>query len=487
VPRHPLVAAGIAVGVTALALLVAFLIVPGLRSESRVVSTPDGELRGTVVDGVRRWLGIPYAQAPVGERRWQPPADVEPWDGERDATEFGAPCLQPEPYSYGQSEPLTALPGSSEDCLTLNVMRPDDDRTGLPVVVWLHGGGFISGTGRTTVVTQTGLLERGAVVVSVNYRLGQLGFFAHPALHGRVANFGLLDQVAALEWVRDSIESFGGDPANVTLAGGSAGAVSVNALMAMPRAEGLFQRAVALSAPSDAPAHSLSMARRRGRAAFPDLDAAGLRALPPTALLSSTFNLLLGDAPIRDDVLPRPAADVFAAGEEDDVPYLVGTTVGEFDDAAFRGLGSDPATLRRTLGGKRHAYLVRAYGESDYKQSVLNDVIFGLPAWRMSRQHDRIAPTYRYLFAGAGRGSLHGSDVPYLFDATTARNAATLAEEMGDVLYAFVTTGHPEGESEWLRASTGQIAVITPDAVQILKDPTARRLRALNRVLGPTG
>lgn len=482
-PRRALVAAAIATGATALVLVVAFLVVPGLRSDAGVVELESGgTLRGSVSDGVRSWRGVPYAEPPVGERRWRPPAPVEPWSGERNATEYAAPCLQPAPYTFDQRAPLKPLEGSSEDCLYLNLSRPDDEATGLPVVVWLHGGGFFGGNGNSDVVNESGLVDRGALVVSVNYRLGRLGFFGHPAIRGDVGNFALLDQIAALRWVQDNIAAFGGDPDNVTLMGGSAGAMAVNALLATDRAAGLFDRAVALSAPSDVAARTLAEARRLGARDFPGLAADDLRALPAEDLLSSSFNVLTGDAPLLDAVLPTPSARVLATGGGAAVPYLVGTTSHEWDDAVWRSLDEDPVALRASLGGPLHARLERAYGRS-FDPAVLSDLVFVRPAWRVALGHDRSAPTYRYLFDGLGADSTHGTDLPYLLDLADVE-APAVADRLCDLLFAFAQTGHPGSGREWPRVSTGRVLLVTDAQVEKRPDPTADRLRALDRFVG---
>ncbi len=257
------------------------------------------------------------------------------------------------------------------------------------------------------------------VVVTVNYRLGQLGYFAHPALGGDVANFGLLDQIAALDWVHDNIAEFGGDPTEVTLAGGSAGAMSVNALMTTPAADGLFQRAISQSAPGDWRAQTFAQASSRARRAFPEMSADDLRALKPRDLLSSTFNVLTGDAPIIDSVLPERAVDAFATGREAEIPYLVGTTAGEFSDAEFVLAGGDPDRVRGRLGGGRHAALVAAYGASSYRRHVLDDVLFTAPAVALASLHGARAPTFRYRFAVAGADTGHGSEIGFVFDTIT--------------------------------------------------------------------
>ena len=408
------------------------------------VATTSGAVEGTVQNGVRTWRGLPYAAPPTGELRWRAPQPPESWDGVRAASVYGDSCFQPDSYAYGTPDAeLEPRGASSEDCLFLNVSRPDDASAGLPVVVFLHGGGFFSGSGSQPVFNSAAFVERGVVLVSVNYRLGRLGWFAHPALDGGVANYGLLDQVAALRWVRDNVAAFGGSADDVTVMGASAGAMSVNALMVAPDARGLFSRAIAESAPTDAAAQTLPEAREEGEEAFPDATADELRALPATALLSSTFNVLRGDALILDDVLPETASAGFAAGREAPVPYLAGTTSQEFSDAQLASIDTDVDAVRAGLGGTRHDELVAAYGgRASYDAHVLDDYLFTEPAYRLTREHAARAPSYRYVFDVLGEGSGHGTEVPYVLDA--AGTDAQRADEIADYWVAFARGGEPQ-------------------------------------------
>ena len=430
-----------------------------------VVATEAGNVLGVRDREIRSWRGIPYAAAPVGDLRWRPPQQPEPWDDVIGVSEYGDSCAQPDDYVYGAAS-LMMRPGSSEDCLYLNVNRPDDDRRDLPVMVWLHGGGFFSGNGSGAVVNSPTLVDRGVVVVTINYRLGRLGFFAHPALRQGVANLGLLDQMAALRWVRANIAEFGGNAGNVTLVGGSAGAMSVNALMASPQGVGLFDRAIAQSAPSDQRSQTLGQARRKGAEAYPGLSASELRALPPEALLSSTFNTLLGDAPIVDSVLPRTAADTFEAGDELPVPYLVGTTSEEFSNTDYEVLGRDAKGLRSAIGGRAHETVAAAYGPA-FDRQVLDDLFFTMPALRRAHEHAERAPTFRYVFDVDRQGSRHGAEVSYVFDdpdSFVGDDARLRADEVADYWVAFATTGRPDvpGLPTWPEAVESGYLRFTP-------------------------
>jgi para-nitrobenzyl esterase len=456
----------------------------GRSDDALVVATRSGLVRGVAEGDVRSWRGLPYAAAPVGDLRWAPPQRSPAWDGVRDASAFGPACLQPAEYTFGDRR-LEPLPGSSEDCLFLNVTRPAAPADGarLPVIVWVHGGGLFQGSGST--VDPSALAARGAVVVTLNHRLGRLGYFAHPALDQDVANLGLLDQVAALVWVRENIAAFGGDPRSVTVMGGSAGAISVNALMATPMAQGLFDRAIAQSAPGDSAARTVADLRRQGARDFPGLSAADLRALPASELLSSTFNVLRGDAPVVDEVLPESVADAFAAGREAKVPYLVGTTDGEFSDGDYRAAGGDPDALRARLGGADHDALVAAYGRDEFREHALDDLVFQAPAVSLALLHAERAPTFRYRFGVDPGGSAHGADTPYVFGSEQV-GRPRLARAMADYWVAFARTGAPrvDGLPAWPRAAGTSYLELGADGPRpVARDPWTARLAALNAVV----
>lgn len=501
--RRNLPAAAFAVAATVVAIVVVLLAAPGevdpppagpgsstpgaVTALDDVVTTTSGDVRGITDGSVSAWLGLPFAAPPTGRLRWRPPEPAEPWDGVREASSFGASCLQPDPYDFGDAA-LSAREGTDEACLFLNVARPDDATRDLPVVVWLHGGGFFSGNGATAVAEGSALVERGIVLVSVNYRLGRLGFFAHPSLEQDVANFGLLDQAAALRWVRANVAAFGGDPGNVTLAGGSAGGMSVNALMASPVGRGLFDKAISQSAPSDERSLPLAAARRRGARAFPGLAPRLLRALPPEDLLSSTFNTLSGDAPILDRVLPVPSARAFATGKVRAVPYVVGTTAEEFSDDDYRSFGVDPGALRDALGGDDHDALAAAYGRNAYAADVLDDLVFDLPAVERAITHGRRAPTFRYVFAGPDYSG-HGAEGPFVFDTVEGGRGGRLSDAVADYWVAFARTGRPAvpGLPVWPQAVGGgasgylELGPAGPTARAV--EPHLDRLRALRSAL----
>src|SRR5947209_4624122 len=310
-----------------------------------VVDTTSGKLEGLAEAGLQVFRGIPFAAPPVGELRLRAPRAVKPWTGVRPATEFG--CWSP------QNSPATTLSGQlpgeqAEDCLSLNVWTPAADSARRPVLVWIHGGGFIGGSGAMNLYAGARLAARGdVVVVTVNYRLGILGFLAHPDLAdsdaadgaaGATGNWGLLDQVAALRWVRDNIAGFGGDPDKVTVFGESAGGMSVSDLLAMPSTEGLFRRAIVQSGPPNA----VSMEKAEGITAklLAELgvtSVAALRELPQQTLLDAQAKLVaerrsegLPLLPVVDEVtIPLAPQRAIAAGVARDIELLIGTNRDE--------------------------------------------------------------------------------------------------------------------------------------------------------------
>jgi para-nitrobenzyl esterase len=467
-----------------------------------VVRTDAGTVVGQETDGVRNWLGVPYAAPPVDDLRWRAPQPPIEWSGRLEADEFGPPCLQ-----AGQQ---ILNPDSMEDCLYLNVHRPAVMTDDLPVMVWIHGGGLKTGSSTLPIEMAKGLVDQGVVLVSVSYRLGRLGYFAHPALEAEaeergeepVANFGLLDQIAALEWVQDNIEGFGGDPDEVTVFGISAGGVSVNYLMSSPKADGLFDRAVSQSGlggerPMDwdaAVALGDSLATSLDA---PDADVDELRALNAKAVAKLPALLLRNEIPVVDPVLPKSVAETFAAGEEADVPYIVGATDLEMIPTFFVPLGVDADMLSRELVKGRQGEALAAYGGiTEFRRHFPNDVIFGEPARNLALAHGDDAPTYLYRFSIADPqtremygGALHGDDYPFVFgfgaDAPDVPNADQLATEMAQCWADFAQGEDPDcGGVEWPEVGDGELMEFTNDGPQALtEDPWRERLDLVESII----
>lgn len=457
-----------------------------------VVETDAGLLEGFDHEGVRSWRGIPYAAPPVGDLRWRAPQPAAPWGGVRDATDFGTDCLH---------APSTTTHPSSEDCLFLNVERPVEADGDLPVLVWIHGGGFVMGSGRTEAADGEAFVRRGVLLVTLNYRLGRLGFLAHPALGSESANAGLLDQVAALEWVQDNIADFGGDPDRVTVGGGSAGGLSVNTLMASPTTDGLFSQAISQSGLGREPTQTLARATAEGRRLASDagaLDAAALRSLDAAQVMTWPLDVFAGQVPVVDGALvTAPVGEVFGAGGEQDVPYLVGSTDLDLEADLLEplGLADDARALLRSAGERG---LLRAYTTPDaVRRHLMADAVFTEPARLLATAHAARAPTWRYrfevvtpeAFARVG-GAPHASELPYVFDGVlplgAEQDAPGMADVVSDYWASFVITGDPNraGAPTWPTAEDGALLRLTnAGAVTEPVDPWQRRLDAVRRVV----
>lgn len=437
--------------------------------------TVQGVLTGREADGVRSFKGVPYARSPAGELRWRPPQAAPAWAGERDAGQVGAICIQPPANGDNGVGPLPM----SEDCLTLNIWAPADRAGPRPVMVWIHGGGLNNGSGTAALYDGTNLARRGVVVVTVNYRLGRLGFFDHPALAAErtpgepAANYGLMDVIAALEWVRDNARSFGGDPGAVTIFGESAGGALVTRLMIAEEARGLFHRAVVQSGlgrdegtPLDAPRRDGGPSMQdRGRAfagakGLAGATAEALRSLPAEAFLAPAPSFYGGDLLVRDGALIDADVEAaFAAGREAPVPFVIGTNSAEFwwmkpSDLSPYGALDDAMTAE-----ERAAFLAAYGGQAGYDRHLLTDLVFAEPARHLARLHARNGhPAYLYRFDVVSaampephEGATHASERQYVFDTLTASPWPTAemdqraADAMAGYWTTFATTGDPNG------------------------------------------
>jgi para-nitrobenzyl esterase len=483
---------------TALALAAAGALV-ATGAASQEVRIEDGALKGVAADGVESFKGIPYAAPPVGPLRWRAPQPATPWTGVRAADKYGAICMQKvDPKDNG-----VAAGPPSEDCLTLNVFAPAGAK-GLPVMVWIHGGGFVNGSATAALYDGSALARQGVVVVTVNYRLGRFGFFAHPALSAEqkgtpVANYGLMDQIAALRWVHQNIAAFGGDPARVTVFGESAGGMAVNRLMMIGQARGLFSQAIVESGVGREKGQTLTQAEATGAAFAAKLgasDLAALRALPADKIIAAGDpQVLSGELPILDgELLTENPAEAFAAGHEARVPYLVGSNSLEFPNPGAAMI--KPKILHLTP--EQQAALVKAYGGQEaFDAHVVSDVIFGEPArWLAKQTASQGAPTWLYRFSVVSEkapkmlqgGAVHASDRQYVFKTlsastwpTDARDAA-LAETISAYWVAFAKTGDPNGAGRpaWpLYGASDELINFTNDGPVAEKTPDAAPLDAL--------
>ncbi|HEV7384675.1 MAG TPA: carboxylesterase family protein [Phenylobacterium sp.] len=441
--------------------------------EPPTVRVAQGEARGVAEDGVAVFKGLPYAAPPVGPLRWRPPQAPRKWTGLRDAAAFGPDCVQ----KRGGWDPTQSKLPVSEDCLTLNVWAPAAKGPARPVMVWIHGGGFTMGSGSQPLFDGAKLARRGIVVVTLNYRLGRFGFFAHPALAAEnpgaaTGNYGLMDQVAALQWVRRNIAAFGGDPAKVTIFGESAGGGSVIQLMLMAPARGLFRAAAAESGGGRDDWPTLAGAERAGVAFAAKSGVVGsdagaaerLRGLPPATLLGG-LDLLSPEpdtysGPMIDGRLVTTRASAgFAADRQARVPFLVGANSNELGMIPAPFLAPMTAALAKQLGADRDA-VVRAYGSREaYDAHLTSDMTFVEPARFLAGQTaGRGQLTWLYSFGyvptalrPGQTGAGHASELAFVFGnldvlikpATAEDEAAAVL--VGDYWTAFAKTGDPNG------------------------------------------
>lgn len=408
-----------------------------------IVRAPAGAVHGEVNGDLQVFRGIPYAQAPTGWRRWKPPVAMKAWKGVREAVQFGPACIQPQ--SRAGSIYAQQYPAVSEDCLSLNVWAPAKIAKA-PVLVWIHGGALATGSSSEGSYDGAALAKRGVVVVSINYRLGILGYLAHPELsressQGISGNYGLLDQIAALKWVKRNIAAFGGDAANVTIAGESAGALSVMYLMAAPQARGLFAKAIAQSAYmistpelrtsnfGDIPAEAIGV-YLTGKLGATDLR--GLRTMDAAAITEAAGKA--GYAPfgtVDGQILRHQLAVTFDLGEQAKVPILAGFNSGEIRSLRF--LAPPPpadaaayvALVRERYGDLADDFL-KLYPPSDLAETVLlppRDALYGWTAERLVRkQTAQGLPGFLYYFDhgypaadALGLHAFHASEIPYVF------------------------------------------------------------------------
>jgi len=473
-----------------------------------------GVLVGGEANGVRSFKGVPYARPPVGDLRWRAPQPAEPWGGERDAGQVGAICIQPPANGDNGVGPLPM----SEDCLTLNVWAPADREGPLPVMVWIHGGGLNNGSGTAALYDGSNLAKRGVVVVTINYRLGRLGFFGHPALTAEaggedlVGNYGFADVIAALEWVRDNAAAFGGDPGNVTIFGESAGGALVTRLMISEPARGLFHRAVVQSGlgrdqgtPTFRSVEGSPSLEQRGRAfavaaGLPeDATVEQLRALPAERLLRPAPSFYGGDLLVIDGydgggLVEGDVEPAFAAGREAPVPLIIGANSAEFwwmkpSDLSPYGAIDDPMTPE-----ERAAFLAAYGGQGGYDQFVLSDLVFNEPARHLARLHARNGhPTYLYRFDVVSAampephaGATHASERQYVFDnlAASPWPTAEMDQRAADAMAGYWTTfaakGDPNGAGRpgWpeFRAEPDRLLEFTNDGPVAKAVPFAERL-----------
>lgn len=442
-----------------------------------VATIDSGKVEGAVSDGVASWKGIPFAAPPLGELRWRAPQPVARWSEVRQTTAYAADCMQlPFP---SDAAPLGTKP--NEDCLYLNVWKPANSGARLPVIVWIYGGGFVNGGSSPPTYSGAELAKQGAVVISFNYRIGRLGFFAHPQLsretgaRSALGNYGFMDQIAALQWIKRNAAAFGGDAANVTISGESAGGMSVNALLTSPLSQGLFSKAVVMSggdggtAPTPLAAVEkigVNFASGKGIAHDDPKALAKLRALPAEAVVDG-LNLAnfmqqgtpTYHGPFVDGTLAIDSKAAFAAGRVHKVPVMIGATSAD--------IGGKTGFM--VAGGRSLAATLADHGVPVY-------------AYRFSYVADSAAKP------GAGAG--HATDIPFFFDTValkygqqaTARDI-DVGKTMSTYMVNFAKRGDPNGSGlpawpRYARASDQLMDFAAGGKSVALKDPWGAEIDA---------
>jgi para-nitrobenzyl esterase len=499
-------------------------------NDPTLVQIDSGLLQGVSTDGVISFKGIPFAQPPIGPLRWRVPRPPKPWEGVREAKTFGPDPLQ----TIGKTPPIAGL---SENCLYLNLWRPDPsaekNAKPLPVMVWIYGGGLVRGG--ASIYPGDSLARQGIIVVTFNYRVGRLGFFAHPALAAQSpaeprGNYGYMDQIAALQWVQRNIAAFGGDPANITIVGESAGGGSVLVLLTSPAARGLFHKAI-LQSPgiptaragatpmrSLAAAESIAVEYARQQA-ITGQDAAALeklRALSAQTLLHGTDNYIqaimggpgipgLSHSIIDGQIVVEPPETALRAGRHAKVPIIVGANNADLaaspahtKDALFAQFGALAPQARALYDPSGNSSL------SDLIQAVIADQAMVEPSRHLAQCFTQAGcPAYFYRFSyvlQAHRdkvpGALHAAEIPYAFDAIArlTKGAASKSDlDMADAMSAywvdFIKTGDPNapGRPQWkpFDPATSEVLNFTNNGITFGTDPLKERLDLWRSVWEP--
>lgn len=477
------------------------------------VTLDSGTIRGTSKDGESVFLGVPFAAPPVGPLRWKAPQPVAHWSGVRAAEAFGPACIQ-----FKKSDAVYAANGpTSEDCLYLNVWAPKQAGTKkLPVMLFIHGGSWVLGAGGLPIYDGAALAKRGVIVVTINYRLGMLGFFAHPALtaenpNGDLGNYALMDQIASLKWVQRNIAQFGGDPGNVTIFGESAGAVAVQAMVASPEARGLFARGISesgggvaligsiRSGPMNQEALGAAWAKNAG---LDNATPEQLRAVPVDKLVAAPAGTRLM---IDGRILALNPGDAIRKGVSAPVPLIFGGNSYEASLVQFTD------AFARTILGAPYDTLLAGYARAPSRAGPAADLrtqgLFIQPTrWlaQLNAQHGH--PGYAYYFTQVPAslratvpGTIHGGEIPYLFgtrfgDETLDEDDRRVGKLIGDYWVNFARTGDPNGPGlpRWQKMTATDAPYLWIDAHPQTRQPTALEeqvqqadIAAAGRMWGP--
>lgn len=450
------------------------------------VITSYGQVSGEEINGVSVWKGIPYAKAPVGNLRFRPPQIPEAWDGIYDATQFGPSAIQPvsEIMNFLGSD----INETSEDCLRLNIWSQKADGKLRPVMVWIHGGAFMNGSGSSLGYDGTSFaLESDVVIVTINYRLGVLGFLHLGDIGGEAyassGNCGILDQIAALKWIKENIEAFGGDPTNITLFGESAGAMSIGILLAVPEAKGLFNKAILQSGAARNVLNRMT-ANHVTSGILANLgvgvdELSKLEEIPIEKLLDAAKNvppMALG--PVLDGMFISEHPEIsIANGSSKDIPILIGTNKDEyrlftFFDPSWKGLNKEEIELRFERSLRKWSEIAQHYLNAEHMNQALYEKLmsfemFTSPAiWLAEKQTEQGSPVWMYRFEwetpilNGGLKSCHALEIPFVFHGIDKEGAKfllgsspdkTLANQMHASWSAFAKNGNPNtsGVPEW--------------------------------------
>lgn len=438
------------------------------KKETITIKTDKGEIRGYRDNDLDIYKGIPYAKPPVGNRRWRAPEPMDSWEGIKDCTKFSASCMQDkqkaeEPYT--QEFVIDDSTGYSEDCLYLNVWSKNDHKKKKPVIVYVHGGAFVSGGSSCEAYKGDGLAGKDAVYISLNYRLGPFGFYAHPELSkespdGVSGNYGLQDILLALQWVKKNAEVFGGDSSNVTLIGQSAGACLTELAAISPKAKGLVQKAVILSYPQYSFQNfTLSLAETLGKVSAGDTSVEELRKIPDTELIEKLGSFWM---PVKDGLfVPKNTKEAYLDGTANDIPVIYSSVPG---DIAFSLFGVTGHSMKEKVMALSviPGLLDKPNEITDQERNTLmTDYLCSAAAREKTMRSKTYIVYFSHVLPGpksAENGAFHTSDVPYWLDnLVSSRNGywstedKKLADLMSDYIISFAKTGNPNsrGSVHW--------------------------------------